>query len=60
VVLRRYPRDWDIFVDVDGNSGFELVESVPVTSLMGGRRKGPSMEYIAGCVKRHMQLKSSS
>jgi len=60
VVLRRYPRDWDIFVDVDGHSGFELVESVPVNSYMGGRQKGPSMDYIARCVKRHLQFKDSS
>jgi hypothetical protein len=50
VVLRRYPRDWEVFVDV--GKGFELAESMPVGSV---GKKGPSMEWIGGAIKRFLQ-----
>jgi hypothetical protein len=50
VVLRRYPRDWEVHVDT--GSGFELVASAPAAKV---GRKGPSMQWIAGCVKQHLQ-----
>jgi hypothetical protein len=50
VLMRRYPRDWEIFVDV-GN-GFELARTVSASQV---DKKGPSMEFIAGCVKQFMQ-----
>jgi len=52
VVMRRFPRDWEVFVDV-GN-GFELANTVPPEQV---DKKGPSMQYIAGCVKKHLQSK---
>ncbi len=50
VVMRRYPRDWEVFVDV--GRGFELAATAPTSQV---DKKGPSMEWIAGCVKRHLQ-----
>ncbi|GFH54421.1 hypothetical protein CTEN210_10897 [Chaetoceros tenuissimus] len=53
VVMRRFPDDWQIHID-DSKSGkgFELVSSVPAKKV--GVR-GPSMEWISGCVKDFMQ-----
>jgi hypothetical protein len=50
VVLRRYPRDWEIFVD--SGDGFELVCTVPIDQV---GKSGPSMEMIVGSVKAHLQ-----
>ncbi len=54
VLLRRFPRDWEIHIDVNEGSGFEFAGSVPAGTV--GMR-GPSMEWIADCVKQHMQTK---
>jgi len=54
VLLRRFPRDWEIHIDANEGSGFELAGSVPAGNV--GMR-GPSMDWIAGCVKQHMQSK---
>ena len=53
VVMLRYPGDWDIFVDSDGE-GFELAKSIPATRV---DRLGPSLETIAETVKEHLQSK---
>mmetsp|Transcript_15292 Transcript_15292/g.33253 ORF Transcript_15292/g.33253 Transcript_15292/m.33253 type:complete len:508 (+) Transcript_15292:73-1596(+) len=53
IVMRRYPTDWEIFVDVDGN-GFELVDSAPAVAV---GKTGPDNEFVAGCVKKHMAFK---
>ena len=53
VIMRRFPRDWEVFVDADG-SGFELADVAPASKV---GKKGPPMEWIAGCVKRHLQSK---
>lgn len=50
VVLRRYPRDWEVYVDT--GQGFDLAASVPPSS---GNRRGPSMEWISSAVKRYLQ-----
>jgi hypothetical protein len=50
VVLRRYPRDWE--VHVDSGNGFELAASVPAGQV---GRNGPSVEWIAGRVKQHLK-----
>lgn len=50
VVMRRYPRDWEIFVDV--GDGFELATTMPPDRV---DKKGPGMEIIAGCVKAYLQ-----
>jgi Domain of unknown function (DUF1995) len=44
VVLRRYPKDWEIFVDV-GN-GFELVET---------SRIRPTMQAVTECLQRYLK-----
>jgi hypothetical protein len=53
VVMRRYPADWEIFVDADGN-GFELAGS-----FAPGRvdRRGPSMQVVSDCVKAHLHTR---
>lgn len=53
VVMRRYPRDWEVFVDID-SSGFELAATIPADRV---DKKGPPMDVIAGCVKHHLQSK---
>jgi hypothetical protein len=53
VVLRRYPRDWEVFIDL--GSGFELAATAKPGEV---GKSGPSKEWIAGCVKRHLQSKS--
>lgn len=53
IVIRRYPEDWQIFVDVDGE-GFDLVDSAPANTV---GKVGPDNEFIAGCVKNHMAFK---
>jgi len=54
VVMRRYPKDWEVYVDADGN-GFELADVAKASQVRG--KKGPPMEWIAGCVKRHIESK---
>jgi len=49
VVMRRYPRDWEIFVDA--GHGFELAESVPVTQ---GNSRGVPIEIVAECLKKFL------
>ena len=53
VVMRRYPGDWEVFVDVD-SSGFELVETAAASTV---GKAGPEIDFIAGCVKRQMSFK---
>jgi hypothetical protein len=52
VLMRRFPRDWEIFVDI--GSGFELARTVLASEV---DKRGPSMEFIAGCVKQFMQAR---
>jgi hypothetical protein len=57
VLMRRYPNDWQVFIDSNNSgekSGFQLAGSTPAHSV--GKR-GPSMDFIADCVKRYMSLK---
>ena len=53
VVLRRYPKDWEVFVDV--GIGYELAETVPVN---GANRRGLGMDAIARAVTRHLDFVS--
>lgn len=50
VVLRRYPRDWEVYID-SGN-GFEVAASVSAEQV---GRNGPTMQWIAERVKQHLQ-----
>eukprot|EP00586_Coscinodiscus_wailesii_P017536 CAMPEP_0172497976 /NCGR_PEP_ID=MMETSP1066-20121228/107693_1 /TAXON_ID=671091 /ORGANISM="Coscinodiscus wailesii, Strain CCMP2513" /LENGTH=414 /DNA_ID=CAMNT_0013271037 /DNA_START=294 /DNA_END=1538 /DNA_ORIENTATION=- len=57
VLLRRYPKDWELFVDVSGRgNGFELAGSLEADGIVGSS-KTPPMEWVSGCVKRHMDFK---
>ncbi len=53
VVLRRYPKDWEVFVDV--GIGYELAETVPVN---GANKRGLGMDVIARAVTRHLDFVS--
>ena len=53
VVLRRYPKDWQVFVDV--GIGYELAETVPVN---GANKRGLGMDVIARAVTRHLDFVS--
>jgi hypothetical protein len=44
VVLRRYPKDWEIFVDI-GN-GFQLVETT---------QSRPTMKAVTDCLQRYLK-----
>ncbi|GKY99074.1 hypothetical protein MPSEU_000863100 [Mayamaea pseudoterrestris] len=50
VVMRRYPADWEIFIDSDGQ-GFELAGSFAASRV---EKKGPSIKDIADCVKNYL------
>ena len=54
VVMRRFPRDWEIFVDVTGK-GFELATRIPPNQV---GQQGPSMPAIAQAVQRFLQTKT--
>jgi hypothetical protein len=51
VLMRRYPHDWQIYVDDSSGLGFELASSVPAQSV---GVKGPSMDFISERVKEYM------
>jgi len=52
VVMRRFPRDWEVFVDDGTGSSFELAATVP----MGlETKRGPLMEWVSGAVMRFLQ-----
>jgi hypothetical protein len=53
VVLRRYPKDWEIFVDV--GIGYELAENVAMNL---SNKRGLGMEFIARAVARHLDFVS--
>uniref|UniRef100_A0A7S4AM00 DUF1995 domain-containing protein n=1 Tax=Pseudo-nitzschia australis TaxID=44445 RepID=A0A7S4AM00_9STRA len=53
VVLRRYPKDWEVFVDV--GIGYELVETVSVNNQ---NRRGLPMDFIARSITRHLEYVS--
>ncbi|CAB9520851.1 expressed unknown protein [Seminavis robusta] len=53
VVLRRFPRDFEVYMDF--GKGFELTESVGVNQV---GRTGPTLEWVAGRVKRQMDARS--
>ena len=50
VVLRRHPLDWQVFVDATGE-GFELAGTFAPNRV---EKKGPSMQLITSCVKKHL------
>eukprot|EP00978_Attheya_sp_CCMP212_P025430 scaffold81762_cov46-Attheya_sp.AAC.1 len=54
VLLRRYPKDWEIYVDItpSGEGGFELVDTIPADQV---GNKGPPLDYVASLIKKHLQ-----
>lgn len=56
VIMRRYPKDWEVYVDTDGN-GFELADVAKASQVR--RKKGPPMEWVVKVLKRHMESKLS-
>jgi len=54
VLMRRFPKDWEIFMDVKLGSGFELVDTVPANEV---GQKGPSIQQILASVKKYFQSK---
>ena len=53
VLMRRFPRDWEIFIDI--GSGFELARTIPANQV--DNKTGPPMQQIASCVKQYMQTR---
>jgi hypothetical protein len=56
VVLRRYPHDWQIYVDLD--DGFNCIASISAQDVKLNRlsqQRGPSLEWIQTVVQRYMQ-----
>lgn len=52
VVLRRFPRDWEVYVDT--GEGFDLADSFPAGTTV---RRGPSMDWISAVVKKYLQTR---
>ena len=50
VVLRRYPKDWEVYVDV--GRGFQLAAMTPSDQI---NKRRPPMEWVAGCVQRYLK-----
>jgi hypothetical protein len=50
VVLRRYPKDWEIYIDV--GSGFELAATAPSIQI---NNRGPTMEWVGRAVERYLE-----
>jgi hypothetical protein len=50
VVLRRYPKPWEIYVDV--GTGFQLADSIPAGL---GNKRGIRMDQITESVKRFLR-----
>jgi hypothetical protein len=50
VVLRRYPKDWELYIDV--GSGFELAATTP--PILRNKR-GPTMEWVVEAVQRYLE-----
>jgi hypothetical protein len=50
VVLRRFPREWEVYVDI--GKGFDLAASVPDSSVPG--KQGPTLEWVNCAVKRYL------
>jgi hypothetical protein len=50
VVLRRYPKPWEIYVDV--GAGFQLADSIPAGI---GNKRGIRMDQITESVKRFLR-----
>jgi len=51
VSIRRYPGDWEVYVDADGN-GFELAQKASASKFP---KKGPGNEWIASAVKTYFE-----
>ena len=54
VVMRRFPRDWEVFVD-DSGAGFELAATAPVSSA---GQKGPTLEWVINAVQRYLKART--
>ena len=52
VVLRRYPKEWEVYVDVGG--GFQLAASAPPGKL---NQRSPPMEWVAERVQKYLETK---
>ncbi|KAL7581384.1 hypothetical protein ACA910_021975 [Epithemia clementina (nom. ined.)] len=53
VVMRQYPKDWEVFVD-DGSRGlFELAASAPPGAQFGS--KVPLMQWVSTCIRNFLQ-----
>lgn len=50
VVLRRYPRDWEVYVDI--GKGFDLAASMPAEIV---NRRSPPFEWLSSAVERYLQ-----
>jgi len=51
VSIRRYPGDWEVYVDADGN-GFELAQKMSASKFSN---KGPPAEWIVGAIKSFLE-----
>jgi hypothetical protein len=50
VVLRRYPKDWEVYMDV--GSGFQLAATAPSNQR---NERGPTMEWVDEVVRRYLE-----
>jgi Domain of unknown function (DUF1995) len=53
VLLRRYPRDWELYVDI--GKGFDLAASCGAATLTGANRiTGPSMQWVQSKMEAYL------
>jgi hypothetical protein len=53
VLLRRYPRDWELYVDI--GKGFDLAASCGAATLTGANRiTGPSMKWVQSKLEAYL------
>mmetsp|Transcript_13693 Transcript_13693/g.22659 ORF Transcript_13693/g.22659 Transcript_13693/m.22659 type:complete len:126 (+) Transcript_13693:1-378(+) len=56
VSIRRYPGQWEVYVDADGK-GFELAQRTAANQFQS---KGPSFDWIGGVIKAFLAGSTSS
>lgn len=54
VSIRRYPGEWEVYVDADGK-GFELAQRSAANKF---QNKGPSFDWIGGVIKDFLSARS--
>jgi hypothetical protein len=56
VIMKRYPKDWTVYVDVNGDGFVEAMNDNDRSGIGGGTTQSfPSPEWIAQRVQAHVE-----